>query len=113
MEDRIKNWLDRNSFESEDFSNIDELVELKVKQNIKISLALPTVNEEKTVENVIMSIKNELYDKHKLLDEIIIVDTASTDNTVEIAKRCNIKVFDSGDIFPSSGSLKGETPVFL
>jgi len=47
---------------------------------ITLSLAMIVKNEESVLERCLESIKN-------IVDEIIIVDTGSTDNTVEIAKK--------------------------
>ena len=46
-----------------------------------------TKNEEKYLEQCINSVKD-------IVDEIIIVDTGSTDKTKEIAKKFNAKIFD-------------------
>ncbi len=55
--------------------------------NASISACLIIKNEEKTIENCLNSIKD-------LVDEIIIVDTGSTDNSKEIAKKFTTKIFD-------------------
>ena len=52
-----------------------------------ISLCMITKNEEKFLEQCINSVK-------EIVDEIIIVDTGSTDNTKNIAKKFNTKIFD-------------------
>jgi glycosyltransferase involved in cell wall biosynthesis len=51
-----------------------------------ISLCMIVKNEEKFLPTCLESIKNRV-------DEIIIVDTGSTDSTVEIAKRYNAKIY--------------------
>src|SRR3990167_8792325 len=52
-----------------------------------ISLCMITKNEEKWLEQCLNSVK-------EIVDEIIIVDTGSTDKTKEIAKKFNAKFFD-------------------
>ncbi|MCX7875602.1 MAG: glycosyltransferase [Melioribacteraceae bacterium] len=52
----------------------------------KISLCMIVKNEEKYLSECLESVKN-------IVDEIIIVDTGSTDNTIDIAKNYNAKVF--------------------
>ena len=54
---------------------------------ITISLCMIVKNEEKILERCLASI-------HDLVDEIIIVDTGSKDNTKESAYKFNAKVFD-------------------
>ncbi len=55
--------------------------------NQTISLCMITKNEEKNLANCLSSVK-------ELVDEIIIVDTGSTDKTKEIAKKFNAKIID-------------------
>ena len=55
--------------------------------NQTISLCMIVKNEEKYLEQCLNSVKD-------IADEIIIVDTGSTDKTKEIAKSFNAKVFD-------------------
>jgi len=51
-------------------------------KNLKLSVVIPTINEEETIGQVIDSIpRGEFKDV-----EVIVVDTNSTDRTVEIAK---------------------------
>ncbi len=57
-------------------------------EEAKISLCMIVKNEEKNIEKCLLSVKD-------LVDEIIIVDTGSTDNTPQIAKRLGAKVFFS------------------
>jgi len=52
----------------------------------KLSVAIITYNEEKNLPKTLEAIKD-------IADEIIIVDSYSTDNTVEIAKKYNAKIF--------------------
>lgn len=51
-----------------------------------ISLCMIVKNESETLKNCLESIKN-------VVDEIIIVDTGSTDNTLELAKEYTDKIF--------------------
>lgn len=54
--------------------------------NINISVSMIVRNEEKTLKSTLESIKS-------IADEIIIVDTGSTDNTIEIAKKYTNKIY--------------------
>ncbi|MDP3148611.1 MAG: glycosyltransferase [Ignavibacteria bacterium] len=51
-----------------------------------ITLSMIVKNEEKHLANCLESVKN-------VVDEIILVDTGSTDNTLEIAKKYSAKIF--------------------
>ena len=54
---------------------------------VKLSLCIITKNEEKFLEKCLSSVQG-------LVDEIIIVDTGSTDKTKEIASKFTEKIFD-------------------
>lgn len=56
-----------------------------------ISIIIPSFNEERYIGRCIQSITNCNYQEDRC--EIILVDNASTDNTVEIAKNFGIKIF--------------------
>ena len=52
----------------------------------KISACIISFNEEKKIEDCLKSLEN-------IADEIIIVDSLSTDNTVKIAEKYTDKIF--------------------
>jgi glucosyl-3-phosphoglycerate synthase len=94
---KSEEWFKNNTYNCEDFSDIEELVKLKKKQNLKISCGIPTLNEEDTIGNVIKTIKDSLMKKHHLLEEIAIFDSGSKDKTVSIAKNAGAKVYQQKD----------------
>jgi len=72
---------------------------------MKISIIIPTLNEEKNLPRVLRSIKNYMKNRNEKY-EIIVVDGYSKDNTVEIAKKFGAKViFD--DVGKGSALRKG------
>ncbi len=63
-----------------------------MKESIKVSIVLPTLNEEEGIGLTIDSIKKDEFEKRGMDLEIIVVDGKSTDKTVEIAKEKGAKV---------------------
>jgi len=90
---RVDRWFAENTFHSSEFDNLRMLMDLKEKQGVTISVALPALNEEKTVEHVIQTIKTALMDDIPLIDEIVLIDSDSTDRTVEIAQACGVPTY--------------------
>ena len=88
--------LDRTWHHSR-FSDISRLVALKEQKGLKISLAFPTLNEEATIGKEILVIRTELMDRHPLLDEIVVIDSSSKDNTRKVAEQYGAKVVESKD----------------
>lgn len=89
----VDKWFAENTFHADEFEQLNELVELKHQQGVSISLALPALNEEETVSKVIKMMKKELAGRFPLLDEIVLIDSNSTDRTREIAKQEGVPVY--------------------
>jgi len=102
------NWLKKNTFHHSEFKDINRLVEEKKRKKIKISLCLPTLNEEKTIAKEIIIMNSELMSRYQLLDEIVVIDSGSTDRTMEIASTYGADVYKANDILPKLEKFKGK-----
>jgi glucosyl-3-phosphoglycerate synthase len=102
------NWLDKNTFHYSAFMDLSRLVDEKQKKNLKISLCLPTLNEEKTIAKEIIIMKSELMMRYPLVDELIVIDSGSTDNTVDIAGSFGADVHIANEILPGLEQFKGK-----
>jgi glycosyltransferase involved in cell wall biosynthesis len=104
----VDRWFAENTFHADEFSNLKRLIEQKEKQGATISLALPSLNEEETVEKVITTIKKALMDDVPLLDEIVLIDSNSTDHTRKIVEGLGIPVYIHQKLLPSMGNREGK-----
>ncbi|MDQ7031941.1 MAG: glucosyl-3-phosphoglycerate synthase [Desulfonauticus sp.] len=104
----INSWLESNTFHHSQFKDIAQLVKAKEKQDLTISLCIPTLNEEKTIGKEIVIFKSELMDRYPLLDELAVIDSGSTDRTLEVAASFGADVYLSADIIPEMGAKKGK-----
>jgi len=102
------NWLKKNTFHYTDFKDLYRLVEAKHNKKLNISLCLPTLNEEKTIAKEIIIMKSELMIRYPLVDEIVVIDSGSTDHTVEIARSFGADVYRANDILPHLEKFKGK-----
>ncbi len=105
---KVKNWLENNTFHHSKFWDLVPLVKKKEEQNLKVSLCLPTLNEEKTIGKEVVIFKSELVDRYPLVDEIAVIDSGSTDKTREIAESFGADVYLSSEILPEVGSRRGK-----
>jgi len=104
----VDKWFAENTFHADEFKQLDDLVKLKKEQNVTISLAMPALNEEETVGKVINMMKTNLMEKFPLLDEIILIDSDSTDRTREIAEKENIPVYIHQQLLERLGARRGK-----
>lgn len=101
-------WIKSNTFHHSEFADLEELVEEKRKQNLKISLCIPTLNEEKTIGKEVVLFRSELVERYPLLDELAVVDSGSEDRTMEVASSFGADVYLSSEILPGMGSKRGK-----
>jgi glucosyl-3-phosphoglycerate synthase len=101
-------WFVRNTFTSSEFAELGKLVEAKERQGVRISVALPTLNEEATLRKVIHAIRSRLVERVPLVDELVVVDSRSDDRTREIAREEGVPVYIHDEILPEHGSYRGK-----
>lgn len=104
----VDKWFAENTFDAEEFSNLEELVALKRAQGVTISLGLPTLNEEATIGQILAIAQETLMERYPLLDEIVVIDSASTDRTREIAQAMGVPVYIHPEVLPELGSYRGK-----
>ena len=104
----VDKWFVQNTFSSSEFADLRKLVEAKERQNIRISVGLPTLNEEATIARVIRAIRTRLVERFPLVDEIVVIDSDSTDRTREIARREGVPVHIHSEILPETGTYVGK-----
>jgi len=105
---RVERWFGESNFHHAEFADLRRLVQLKEKQGVTVSLVLPTLNEEETVGAIVRKAVREMIGRVPLLDEILVIDSASTDRTREIAEAEGAKVIQHPDVLSRYGSFKGK-----
>lgn len=104
----VEKWFAENTFHAREFSDLDRLVALKEQRGVTISLGLPALNEQETVGHVIRVLRDALVRDVPLLDEIVLIDSDSTDRTRQIAQAEGVSVYRHAQILPDHGSYQGK-----
>ena len=105
---RVERWFGESNFHHAEFADLRRLVQLKEKQGLSISLVLPTLNEEETIGPIVRRAIREMVGRVPLLDEVLVIDSASTDRTREIAEAEGARVLQHNDILSRYGSFRGK-----
>ena len=105
---KIQQWIDNNTYHHSEFWDLKKLVEAKQKKGLKISLCLPTLNEEKTIGKELIIFRSELVERYPLIDEIAVIDSGSDDKTLEVAKNYGADTYLASDILPHLEPKKGK-----
>jgi glucosyl-3-phosphoglycerate synthase len=101
----LSRWLARRSSRATDWPVADLLA---AKQDHKISVILPARNEELTVGQIVGLIRRELMEKVPLVDELVVVDSCSTDNTAKVAAAAGARVVRQDAVLVEYGNRQGK-----
>ncbi len=96
------------SFHHRDFADLPALVAAKEAAGLRVSLCIPTLNEEGTIARIVSVLREELLEKHPLLDEIAVIDSGSTDRTRALAAEAGAEVVGAAQILPFHGHRTGK-----
>jgi glucosyl-3-phosphoglycerate synthase len=107
MQDHARTWLRRRTSHWRDWPP-DQLLAAKRAAGTRISVVIPAQNEERTVGRVVGPLRQALLIETPLVDEIIVVDSDSTDGTARAAERAGATVHRARDIAPALGSYPGK-----
>jgi nucleotide-binding universal stress UspA family protein len=105
---RVDRWFAESNFHHGEFADLQRLVQLKEQQGLTVSLVLPTLNEEETIGPIVRRAMRELMGRVPLLDELLVIDSASTDRTREIAEEEGARVVQHPDVLSRYGSYRGK-----
>lgn len=93
-------------FHHSQFADAKALVMLKKSQ--RISVCIPTLDEADTIGEIVSIIRSTLMGENGLVDEILVIDSGSDDDTRAIAEAAGAKVYLSAAIAPHHGTHLGK-----
>jgi glucosyl-3-phosphoglycerate synthase len=105
---RVDRWFGESSFHHAEFGDLRRLVTLKEAQGLTISAVLPTLDEAATIGPIVRAARVELMERVPLIDELLVIDSDSTDDTVAIAEAEGARVVRHRDVLPRYGSYRGK-----
>jgi glucosyl-3-phosphoglycerate synthase len=84
------------------------LLAAKQQAGTRISVVIPARNEQRTVGRVVAVLRQALITDLPLVDEIVVMDSDSTDATGSVAARAGATVHRAKDVAPELGTFPGK-----
>ncbi|WNF31320.1 glucosyl-3-phosphoglycerate synthase [Streptomyces sp. C11-1] len=112
MLEEVERWLTRRSWSCDD-RPLDRLTDARAADphRTSVSVVLPALNEEATVGAIVTTIRRELMEKVRLVDELVVIDSGSTDATAAVARAAGARVVHRDAVLPRIPALPGKGEV--
>ncbi|MET9549581.1 MULTISPECIES: glucosyl-3-phosphoglycerate synthase [unclassified Streptomyces] len=110
MLEEVERWLNRRSWSVAD-RPLDRLVAAKRASGATVSVVLPALDEQETVGAIVTEIRRALMERAPLVDELVVIDSGSSDRTAEVARKAGAKVVHRDEILPRVAPLPGKGEV--
>ncbi|MCW2785525.1 MAG: glycosyl transferase, family 2 [Marmoricola sp.] len=107
MPESVDAWFAANTSSWRDRS-LTELLAAKAASGLSVSLVVPARNEAATVGDVVTRVREALVETTDLLDEIVVIDSDSTDDTYAVAEDAGAVVHRAAEIRPDLGVALGK-----
>ncbi|MET8132303.1 MULTISPECIES: glucosyl-3-phosphoglycerate synthase [unclassified Streptomyces] len=106
----VESWLSTRSWSVTD-RPLHRLMAAKRITGSTVSVVLPALNEEETVGEIVAIIRHDLMQQVPLVDEIVVIDSGSTDRTSAVAAAAGARVVHRDDILPRIPAVPGKGEV--
>lgn len=93
----VRRWLAHRNSSATQWS-ARELLQRKA--STSVSVVLPARDEEATVGEIVRTVRRDLVERVPLVDEIVVMDSRSTDGTARVAAEAGARVERQDDVLP-------------
>lgn len=101
-------WFQTHTFHHSRFADAASLADRKREQDLSISVCLPARNEAPTVGRIVETIRRELAERAPLVDEVVVIDSFSRDDTARVASDAGARVYRHAEILPEVPPFRGK-----
>lgn len=110
MLEEVERWLSARSWSVAD-RPIQRILNAKHTTGQSVSVVLPALDEEATVGDIVAVIRRDLMRRVPLVDEIVVLDSGSSDRTSEVAAAAGARVVHRDAILPRIPAVPGKGEV--
>lgn len=110
--EEVERWLADRSWSAAD-RPLGQLLSAKRAAGTTVSVVLPALNEEATVGAIVEVIRRDLIEglPVPLVDELVVIDSGSTDRTAEVAAKAGARVVHRDEVLPRIPAVPGKGEV--
>lgn len=87
---------------------LEALCALREEKRLTVSVCLPARDEAATVGSIVASLRASLATEGGLVDEIVVIDDRSADDTASLARRAGATVASTTEVLPAFGRGGGK-----
>jgi glucosyl-3-phosphoglycerate synthase len=98
-------WFKRATSRSDDWPVADLLA---AKGSTTVSVVIPARNEAATIGGIVAGIRAELMERHRLVDELVVIDSDSSDDTATLAQAAGAVVHPARSVRADVGAFPGK-----
>ncbi len=98
-------WFGRRTWRAAELS-LDAAV--AAKGRTRVSVVLPALDEQHTVGAIVTRLRRDLMERRPLIDELVVMDSGSMDQTARVAADAGARVVQLDDVLPQLPSVAGK-----
>src|SRR3954471_22772937 len=105
MRPRVREWMRDRTSSAADWP-VEKL--LAAKGDTTVSVVLPARDERETVGEIVAAIRRDLVDGTPLVDEVLVIDSRSVDDTAAVAAAAGARVVAQDAVLPELPPMSGK-----
>jgi glucosyl-3-phosphoglycerate synthase len=101
-------WFGKRTFHYSQFEPISKLRAARERLGTTVSVVIPARNEAATIGRIVRVLRKALLDRSRLVDELLVMDGGSSDDTAAIARSEGATVCAEDEVLPETGPGTGK-----
>ena len=107
MDADARSWFATATSSSEHWP-VDRVLRDKERTGLRVSVVIPARDEQSTIAAVVGRIRRDLIDRYPVVDELVVMDSLSSDATAARARDAGARVHAVAEVVPELGTRPGK-----
>ena len=106
--ERARAWFAGHTLTAEHLPSAADLAVRRASEGVNVSVALPALNEGATIGAICAEIRSALMDGAGLVDELVVLDGGSSDDTARVARNAGARVVSIREVLRDIPVIAGK-----